>query len=790
MAVWEVSEKSETGGKVRFGVAFVDTSIGTFHLGHFEDDRYRSRFSTLLTRFSPVEIISAKRGVSTDTVQAWTTACPDALHETFSPAADCWDTAKTLRWLAESECFKVDGELNWPEGVRPFLDESSTLGLAARDETEPAVKAFGALCWYLKECQLDQDLLSRRCFEIYRPIDALEEQGAELGSHMVLDGMTLRNLDVLVNSSTGTLRGSLLERLNRCSTAFGQRALRHWLCAPLCRPELIDERLDAVQHLVSAPSALDDVGKLLKSVPDLERLVNKIHSQGSSLRARSHPDSRAVFFDAPIYSKKRIADFLLTLDGFRAAQKVQEYFAGSDLPSKLLIRSVKLESEGGEFPDMNQVLEFFRDAFDHEQAAKEGKIIPRPGVDRQYDQALERISDIHRESEKYLTEQKTFFGAKVAYVGSDKKRFQLEVSDSAARKADGRYELQGQRKGFKRYYTAESRGLVQRLVAAEEARDSALKDISRRIFEQFDRHHSLWDSAIRCLATLDVLTALAAFASDQAMCRPQVVPPSASVKPQLRLVQGRHPVHSQLFVNGEFIPNDVVLGEEAGHSLTLVTGPNMGGKSTLMRQVGLCVILAQMGSFVPAEEFRLTPVDRLFTRLGASDHILGGESTFFVELSETAAILKHATVHSLVLLDELGRGTATFDGTAIAYSVVDYLARRQCRTLFSTHYHSLVHDLSSREQIRLGHMACMVENDEVDDPSEESIVFLYQFADGACPKSYGFHAARLAGLERPIISLAFAKAKQLEKRMAAIETFRNLFSPKTASFTPDWSCIA
>lgn len=185
-------------------------------------------------------------------------------------------------------------------------------------------------------------------------------------------------------------------------------------------------------------------------------------------------------------------------------------------------------------------------------------------------------------------------------------------------------------------------------------------------------------------------------------------------------------------------------------------------------------------------------MDRLFTRLGANDHILGGESTFFVELSETAAILKHASIHSLVLLDELGRGTSTFDGTAIAYSVVDHLADRRCRTLFSTHYHSLVHDLSSHPQVRLGHMACMAENEEqVEDPSQESIIFLYQFVTGACPKSYGFHAARLAGLDRSIISHGYQKAKELEAKMSAVQLFRDLFqSSQPKDFQPDWSCVA
>ena len=211
----------------------------------------------------------------------------------------------------------------------------------------------------------------------------------------------------------------------------------------------------------------------------------------------------------------------------------------------------------------------------------------------------------------------------------------------------------------------------------------------------------------------------------------------------------------------------------------------MGGKSTLMRQVGLCVILAQMGCSVPAESFRLTPVDRLFTRLGAADHILGGESTFFVELSETASILKHATRHSLVLFDELGRGTATFDGTAIAYSVALQLARSRCRTIFSTHYHSLVHDLAGVPGTSVSHMACMVVDDdgqqerqpEHSGRSPESIVFLYKLVQGACPKSYGFHAARLAGLESDVIGRALAKAELMERCMERVQMFRQVFAP-------------
>ncbi|KAK6328175.1 hypothetical protein J4Q44_G00001530 [Coregonus suidteri] len=238
------------------------------------------------------------------------------------------------------------------------------------------------------------------------------------------------------------------------------------------------------------------------------------------------------------------------------------------------------------------------------------------------------------------------------------------------------------------------------------------------------------------------------------MTRPQVIlpgddSPSAAF---LDLRGSRHPCVTKTFFGDDFIPNDIAIGcpgnveeglDKGRAPCVLVTGPNMGGKSTLMRQCGLVVILAQLGCYVPAESLSFTPVDRIFTRLGASDRIMAGERTFFVELSETASILHHGTKHSLVLLDELGRGTASYDGTAIASAVVKELAERICcRTLFSTHYHSLVEDYTNNPAVQLGHMACMVENEGDEDPSQETITFLYKFITGACPKSYGFNAPR------------------------------------------------
>uniref|UniRef100_A0A8C6UUN0 DNA mismatch repair proteins mutS family domain-containing protein n=1 Tax=Neogobius melanostomus TaxID=47308 RepID=A0A8C6UUN0_9GOBI len=306
----------------------------------------------------------------------------------------------------------------------------------------------------------------------------------------------------------------------------------------------------------------------------------------------------------------------------------------------------------------------------------------------------------------------------------------------------------------------------------------------RRLFYNFDKNYKDWKTAVECMAVLDVLLALSRYSQggDGPMARPEVMLPDDDDAPFIALMGSRHPCVTKTFFGDDFIPNDIHVGcsgssngdETCSASCVLVTGPNMGGKSTLMRQCGLVIILAQLGCFVPAESLRFTPVDRVFTRLGASDRIMAGESTFFVELSETASILHHATKHSLVLLDELGRGTATYDGTAIACAVVKELAEKICcRTLFSTHYHSLVEDYANNPAVRLGHMACMVEN-ECEDPSQETITFLYKFISGACPKSYGFNAARLANLPEEVIQIGHKKAREFERSTISIRLFKKI----------------
>ncbi|XP_056147296.1 DNA mismatch repair protein Msh6 [Lampris incognitus] len=806
LSLKEKAEEESSGCCRTYGVTFVDASVGYFHVGQFQDDRHCSRLRTLVAHFAPAQVLFEKRNPSLETRKILKASLSSAMQEGLNAGTQFWDAQKTLKTLAEEDYFKESvvndqetGNNHLPTVLKNMTSESDSLGLTPKEGYELALSALGGCMFYLKKCLVDQELLSMGNFEEYIPVDVQVVKAAGPASffaqtrqRMVLDGVTLANLEVLQNGSGGS-EGTLLERLDTCCTPFGKRLLKQWLCAPLCNPKSIEDRLDALEDLKGVQAQVTEVTELLKKLPDLERLLSKIHGIGTPLKGPDHPDSRAVLYEEVAYSKRKIADFLSTLEGFKIMQEIISVLAPftDDFNSVLLrqIFTLKANSKDGLFPDLSAELERWETAFDHQKARTTGVITPKAGFDSEHDRALSGIKNCERELQEYLDRQKKRLGCKVlAYCGTGKNRYQMEVPNSIPeRNIPEEYQLKSTRQGWKRYVSQDIERLFLELQGFEEKRDAALNDCMRRLFYNFDKNYRDWQTGVQCMAVLDVLLSFLCYSQggDGPMTRPQVLLPEGDGQsaPFLDLRGSRHPCVLKTFFGDDFIPNDIVIGcpggsdEDVGKDrapCVLVTGPNMGGKSTLMRQCGLIVILAQLGCYVPAENLRLTPVDRVFTRLGASDRIMAGESTFFVELSETATILHHGTQHSLVLLDELGRGTATYDGTAIACAVVKELAEKiGCRTLFSTHYHSLVEDYANNAAVRLGHMACMVEN-ESEDPSQETITFLYKFIAGACPKSYGFNAARLANLPEEVIQLGHRKAREFEKNTVSLRVFRKL----------------
>lgn len=639
---------------------------------------------------------------------------------------------------------------------------------------------------------------------------------------VTLDAATLVNLEILANNADGSSRGSLLGAVDRTVSPGGKRLLREWVTKPLAAPGDVLYRAAGVQVLMQLPGAVvGSVRRSLSDTPDIAKVCARIRRNGSRSLASDHPDGRAVMYEGPVYAKRKLRDLQTMLRAMDCAQDIKEALGaegGVVATSQLLSRVVNTA-----LPAVGPLVTHFRSVCDVDAAVKSGEVKPKAGMDADYDAALAGVKEVEAEFDDLLQECKTNMKCSSLawfHQANGARRYQLEVPDAVAERLGGSFEVMSARKSGKnpvrRYYTPAIKALLVKLEAAEAVLADALSDSMRRVFARFDAARPVWAAAAAALSQLDALLSLAQWnvegdggsdmappvflrrvpdaeeaaeaAAAQAAAAAAVHPKTAapwdyeaalqvSTTPVLQLVQGRHPcvVRSATAGDKEFVANDVTLGgntspkseqaadkeaPEAVPTCVLLTGPNMGGKSTLLRQTCMAAIVAHLGAYVPAESLTLTPVDRVFTRVGASDRILAGQSTFFVELAETATILSGASADSLVILDELGRGTATFDGNAIAFAVVQHLTQvLTVRTMFATHYHALCDEFEGDPRVAMTHMACFVE-DRADGTAD--VTFLYQHQTGACPKSYGMNVARLARLPDSVIRRAAAKSEQFE----------------------------
>jgi len=507
-------------------------------------------------------------------------------------------------------------------------------------------------------------------------------------------------------------------------------------------------------------------------VPDLERSLQQLHTLGADRRAKSadataHPDARAVLFDAHKFDARRVAQLAGAIHGLERCAVVANAVKDSPPPKAALLRRCLAATSGGPtdvraigagcFPDLREKLEAF-DGYDLKNAQKTGQLNAARGVDDDADAAADDSQNNRDALDAWLRDAKRELKCgDLKWKHTAKDRYCVEAPEAAFGRG-GRLEAlprgwtqRGKTKKSRAFAVHDVAPLVEALEASEKTEKALKIDQMRRLFRAFDANRARWACAVRCVATLDALLALARASRAPGFCRAELLDASDA---SISIEDGCHPC-----LQGAVVPNDLAVGGAKPKCL-LLSGPNMGGKSTLLRQACVAAILAQTGCYVRAARCRLAPVDRVFTRLGASDKILEGQSTFMVELLETASILEHATPNSLVILDELGRGTATFDGAAIAHSVVDHLVREaKCRALFATHYHDLVRSWADHADVQLGHMDCLVRDDG------ENVVFLYKLAEGCSPKSFGINVARLARLPKSVLDRAAEKSAEFEKRL-------------------------
>jgi len=608
--------------------------------------------------------------------------------------------------ITERESWEFDPELAATELTRQF-GVASVEGIGISESDRPALAAAGALMRYLHELQ------PAGIPHLARP--KLERPGGT----MPLDEMTRRNLELVESLRGGEDGGTLIGVLDRTLTPMGSRLLRQWLLAPLTSRKAIDARLDAVAVFAADPIAREAMRSALDGVRDVERLAGKTASgRGTPREVRALGDSITRLPVVESVLKQLEAG---SGDGSHPLSALMSQWDGcADLADDII--GVLVERPPISHGDEPSI---------------------RMGVDAQLDE-WRSLRDGGKDGiARIQMEERARTGINSLKVGYNRVfGYFIEITNSHKNMVPADYQRRQTLTGAERYVTPALKEFEEKVLTAAER----IEERERQLFEALRQRVGAEVGRLQCMsrliAELDVLAALAEVAERESYVRPEMTDEF-----DLEIIAGRHPVVERMMQREKFIPNDVHLTEAA--RMMILTGPNMAGKSTVLRQIGLIVLMAQIGSFVPATRAKIGVTDRLFTRVGASDNLVRGQSTFMVEMSETSAILHTATRHSLVLLDEIGRGTSTYDGVSIAWSVSEYLHDETgCKTVFATHYHELTQ--LTDELVAACNYSVQVR--EIDG----RVLFLHRLVPGGADRSYGIEVGRLAGLPEQVLQRARA----------------------------------
>jgi len=672
-----------------FGIAYLDISTGEFLASQA---LHAQQVMEELVRIEPREVrLSA--------------ATREALGKVLEPSRG-WltDTVPDDEVPSQRTVQRLLGDGSWaaegPADTGSGLAHGRAIAGFGFEQAAVVAAAAGLVLAYIERTQ-------KRVWEHVRPVRCYS-----LASTMVLDETTLANLELTRTLMGGHRRGSLLGLLDRTRTAMGARLLRRWLVYPLLQPDAITRRHDAVEELCTAAALREQLGDALSGLADLERLAGRVASRMVTPRelnalrsgALRLPQVRSLLLDQPLCEPLRALAERLDELGDVAARIGAAVV--DDPPSHVRDGGVLRQ---GFHPELDDLL----------TASGEGK------------DWIARLQADERERTG-IASLKIRFNKVFGYF--------LEVTRPNLHLVPDNYVRKQTLANSERYYTPELKEWEDKVLSADDRRVALEAELYAKLVAELGGAVERIQAAAAVLAELDVHLGLADLALLRGYVRPEV-----DASRCLEIEDGRHPV-VEVLVDAPFVPNSIEMDADEAQIL-IITGPNMAGKSTVMRQAALIVLMAQMGSFVPAKRARVGIVDRIFARVGASDNLAQGRSTFMVEMTETASILTHATGRSLLVLDEIGRGTSTFDGVSIAWAVAEHLHDHVgARTLFATHYHELTELALTRERVRNLSVAVKEWQDEV--------IFLRKLVPGATGRSYGIQVARLAGLPGGVIERA------------------------------------
>ena len=607
----------------------------------------------------------------------------------------------------EDSCFEKEEAISC---LKQQFDPQTPEQLGLGTDKQAAALAIGALLLYLHHTQ-KTDLSYLKTVQVY-----------ERNQYMTIGYTARKSLELTETLRTGTRQGSLLWAIDRTKTSMGSRMLRSWMDQPLMNPVAISRRLTAVQELHRDPIKMDTLRSTLRQIPDMERLIGRVvygSAGGRDLRSLSSAMAQIPLLREQLHGCEcvRLKELLSQMDGL---EDIRE-----DIDNVLV-----------EEPPFS---------------IREGGLI-REGFSEEVDRLKDLMTNGRGTVAAMEAQEKEKTGIKTLRVGYNRVfGYYIEVSKGQVSQVPDHYIRKQTTVNSERYITQELKEMESMILGAQERIVALEYDLFQELRSRVAQQMIRIQESAAAIAQLDVLTGFAALALEQNYVMPEV-----DYSDRIEITDGRHPVVEQMLQSGLFVPNDTVLYPDA--PTMIITGPNMAGKSTYMRQVALITLLAQMGCFVPAKRARIGVVDQIFTRIGASDDLAAGQSTFMVEMMEVSEILKQATRKSLILLDEIGRGTSTYDGMAIARAVIEYVAdpkRLGAKTLFSTHYHELTALDRELDGVRNYNIAVKKRGEE--------IIFLRKIIPGGADESYGVEVARLAGIPDRVIKRARTLLKEMEK---------------------------
>jgi len=607
--------------------------------------------------------------------------------------------------------FLEDKQFDVSKARKLLEDQFQTMNLKGFgcDHLKAGLSAAGALLFYVRENQ-------KQKIEHFSRIEPYT-----LNHFMMIDSQSFRNLEITANLQSGTRQGTLIHVMDQTVTAMGARLLKKWIRYPLIDVDEINRRLDAVEEAVQKIHITKKIRENMKSVYDLERLGSKV-SMGHA-NARDLVALKSSIFKLP--------DIISDLSTFSSSlYRIDKAYETLIPLAELIDRSIREDSP----PTIH-----------------EGGII-REGYNKELDNLIRISTDGKGWLANLEIKEKDATGIQKLKVKYNKVfGYYIEIPKTQIKSVPPHYVRKQTLVNAERYITDDLKQFESEVLSADERRNALELQLFNEIRDVIIKQNRNIQNIAGTIASLDCLLGIGLAASQNDYTRPQI-----NTDDEIIIEDGRHPVIEKLITGERFVPNSVKLDNQE-HQILIITGPNMAGKSTVLRQVALIALMAQMGSFIPAKKASICITDRIFTRVGALDNIAAGQSTFMVEMQETANILNNSTHQSLIILDEIGRGTSTFDGLSIAWAVAEYLhdlKEKGVKTLFATHYHELT-DLSlTKERVRNYNIAVKEWNDE--------IIFLRKLVEGGTNRSYGIQVARLAGIPDDVLKRAKTILSQIE----------------------------